>query len=492
MNQKIEKSSSLNIFDVIYGLITLAFVYIFGYAVKFFDLFGLGLNARWKPGEKLQILFLAYSGARNTGAEVRVGECIRQVNQVLGEENVSINMTTLDLKEAQEYFKNEKVGFLPMNAVFFWDVFKFVLRNHVVVLVEGSCWKENFAAALLFYFLYGAGLAAVLGKPCFSYAVDAGKMNGFNNWLSRALSKRMTRLIVRSADSKTVLETIGLPGAIIRVDTAWSQEAKPLKWGHHMLSQRGWDGKKPLIGLAMQNFFWWPVVPDFVRWIKGVKEYQYKLLYYYDYDENDKKQYAEWTKTLARFMDWAAGKYNAQLVVVAMEALDNQACRDLTSIMKEKAILVSCNEFVGTEIASILRNLNLLVTTRYHAMVLSMPGAVPFIGLSRDERIRGVMKETGLYPDYYVDYSLPDLLEQLQKRTGQIMENAPERQRIAGTINSHLPYYYVQMARLGLDIRQMIRESFLGIPIKAANESDPLELVPFVPPELLSAVKQQF
>ena len=483
---------SANVFDVLYGLIGWSLVQVLGYGVRFLDLFGLGLNKKWKPGEKLQILFLAYSGARNTGAEVRVAECIDQVNQVLGEDAVDINMTTLNLEEAREYFKHNKVNLMPMGYIYFGDVFKFVLKNHLVVLVEGSCWKENFAAALLLYFLYGAGLAEKLGKPSFSYAVDAGQMNRFNNFLSWNLSKGMTRLITRTVPAKEVLEKIFLPGAIVRVDTAWTLRPNPPEWGRDQLQQLGWDGKKPLVGLAMQNFFWWPIIPDFVRWLKGDKEYNYRLIYYYDYDEEDKKKYRQWAVMLAELMDWIAEKYRVQPVLIAMEALDHGSCEDLIGMMKHQPILYSCREHVGVEIASVLRNLQLLITTRYHAMVLSMPGLVPFIGLSRDERIRGVMQETKLDDDYYADWQRADLPELLRSRVSRLLENPAEPERVKKIIRAWLPYYFAQMARLGLDIRQIVRESFPALALKAVDENDPAQLEPFIPAELKSDVQRKF
>jgi len=483
---------SANVFDVLYGIIGWSLVQIFGYGVRFLDLFGLGLNRKWEPGQKLQILFLAYSGARNTGAEVRVAECIDQVNQVLGEDAVDINMTTLNLEEAREYFKRNKANLMPMGYIYFWDVFKFVLRNHVVVLVEGSCWKENFAAALLLFFLYGAGLAEKLGKPSFSYAVDAGSMNKFNNFLSWNLSKGMTRLITRTVPAKEVLEKIFLPGAIVRVDTAWTLRPNPPQWGLDKLKQLGWDGKKPLVGLAMQNFFWWPIIPDFVRWIKGDKEYNYRLIYYYDYDEEDQKKYQKWATMLAGLMDWIVEKYQVQPVIVAMEALDHGACEDVIGMMKHKPILFSCRDYVGVEIASVLRDLKLLITTRYHAMVLSMPGLVPFIGLSRDERIRGVMLETQLYDDYYADWQRDDLPELLRNRVSRLMEKPDERERVKKIIRNWLPYYFAQMARLGLDIRKIMQQSFPALKLKTLDENDPAQLEPFIPPELKEEVKRKF
>ena len=485
----------LHPFDKLYGLLTLGIIESFG---RGFNLLGKvipGANKKWAPGERLQVLFLAYSGARNTGAEVRVAECIDQVNQVLGEENVDINMTALNLEEARAYFKNNKVNLKFMNSVFFADVFKLALKNHMIVLVEGSCWKENFASALLHYFLYGAGLASRLGKPCFSYAVDAGDMSRFNNFLSWYLS-RDTHLITRTQDAKKVLEKIDLPGAKVRVDTAWTTKSESLEWGAKLLKERGWDGKKPLIGMAMQNYFWWPVIPDLARFAKslvtGDKKNQYKAVYFYDYDEEDEKLYRKFAELVARTLDWAADTYQAQIVLVGMEAVDENACRDVVKTMKSKAIMISCNEFIGVQIASLLRNLNLLITTRYHAMVLSMPGTIPFIGLSRDERIRGVMQEIKLFEKYYLDYKDADLENRLRGMVRAIMDSPEEQQRIKKVIRENLPYYFAQMGMLGLDIRNIVRESFAGFPLKKIDEDKLENLIPHVPPDLAGDAQRKF
>ena len=461
---------TVNFFDALYTGITVGLVYSLGAGAKI-----LGAGKKWKPGEKLQILFLAYSGARNTGAEVRVAECIRQVNQVLGADNIDINMTTLDLAQAQEYFKGYPVKLHEFSSVFFGDIFKMVLENHVIVLVEGSCWKENFAVALLLYFLYGAGLARQLGKPCFSYAVDAGNMNKLNNFVSWLLS-RDTRLITRSAMATRVLENISLTGAVNRVDTAWSMPTKTPAWADARLKKLGWNPKKKLAGLAFQNYFWWPVIPNLAAFAKtmltGDATNQYKLVYYYDYDEEDKKLFEAFRDACAAYMDGLVEKYDVQPVIVAMEALDDGACKDLISRMKHKAILISCVDYVGVEIGAILRRLSLLTTTRYHAMVLSMPGCVPFIGLSRDERISGVMHEIGEYDNYYIDYRTKNLPAALLEKAARILGNTREARRFKGAIKKHLPYYYAQMGMLGLDIRNLVKESFPRFPLPEMDEND--------------------
>jgi len=481
---------TVNFFDTLYSGLTVGLVYTLSAGARL-----MGLNKPWQPGEKLQVLFLAYSGARNTGAEVRVAECIRQVNQVLGADNIDINMMSLDIKEAEEYFKGYQVKMQHLNPVFFKDVYQHVLKNHLIVLVEGSCWKENFATALLLYFIYGAGLARKLGKPSFSYAVDAGQMNKINNFTSWLLSQD-TKLITRSAMANEVLEKIHLHGAINRVDTAWSMPTASAAWADETLKKLGWDGKKKLAGLAFQNYFWWPILPNLMAFAKtlitGDKTNQYKMVYYYDYDAEDKKKYEAFRDECAAFVDKIVEKYDVQPVIVAMEALDDDACRDLVQHLQGRAILISCKEYPGMEIAAVLRRLSLLVTTRYHAMVLSMPGAIPFVGLSRDERIMGVMREIGEADNYYVDYRTENLLNVLLQKAEQLLGNAKEAKRYTAVIKDHLPYYFAQMGLLGLDIRDLVKEKFPQFTLPNVDENDVGQLVPYIPPDYLAATKKEF
>ena len=42
----------------------------------------LGFGESWIPGKPLRLLFAGYNGNRNTGADVRVQEMIRQVRKI--------------------------------------------------------------------------------------------------------------------------------------------------------------------------------------------------------------------------------------------------------------------------------------------------------------------------------------------------------------------------------------------------------------------------
>ena len=52
--------------------------------------------ARTSAGDPLKLLLAGYSGTRNTGADVRVEEMIRQFRHVLGDDNLELTITTID------------------------------------------------------------------------------------------------------------------------------------------------------------------------------------------------------------------------------------------------------------------------------------------------------------------------------------------------------------------------------------------------------------
>src|SRR5687768_10464819 len=93
-------------------------------------------GARWRPGEPLKLLFAGYSGTRNTGADVRVEETIRQVRHLLGDDQCELYLTTIDPELSRGYFRGVTQLHLPQ--IFPRFVFDTVHEVHGVVACEGS------------------------------------------------------------------------------------------------------------------------------------------------------------------------------------------------------------------------------------------------------------------------------------------------------------------------------------------------------------------
>src|SRR5437773_12253499 len=73
----------------------------------------LGSGQRWRPGEKLRLLFAGYNGTRNTGSDVRVEEMLRQIRHILGEGNVAFSVMSQVFEYSEEYFPGTAQLHLP-------------------------------------------------------------------------------------------------------------------------------------------------------------------------------------------------------------------------------------------------------------------------------------------------------------------------------------------------------------------------------------------
>ena len=72
----------------------------------------LGAGRRWQPGEKLKLFFAGYNGTRNTGADVRVEEMLRQINHVLGAEKRELSVVTQNFELTDGYFKGDQSRYI--------------------------------------------------------------------------------------------------------------------------------------------------------------------------------------------------------------------------------------------------------------------------------------------------------------------------------------------------------------------------------------------
>lgn len=366
---------------------------------------------KWEPGEKIRILLAGYNGARNTGSDVRVIEIARQVKELFGEDRVHITVMTLDPEMMEGYF-DEDVEMYPFSTLFPISLYKACSSHHAAILVEGSTLKSTFANGLTLFLCEAAGVMGAQGKPCLAYGSEVGTMEPF---IARAAARlcRKTYFITRTAESLAALKKLGLKGHA-GTDAAWfydrgvsgEQAAKLLK-------EQGWDGKKKLLGIAVIDPFCWPVRASLRRWIKGSLKGdlsgQYDKWYFYSESpgrtEAYRKYIAEITAGVSSFLE----NHDYYPVLIGMERLDEKACNAVRSGLRGPSAIFLSGDHPANIMTGILRSLSMLVTSRYHAAVLSMEKGCPIIAVSMDERLNGIMNELSLGDKYLFDVRDPGL-----------------------------------------------------------------------------------
>ena len=147
----------------------------------------LGAGKRWKPGEKLKLLFAGYNGTRNMGSDVRVEEMIRQIRRILGDDNLDLSVMSQNFDLTRGYFGDAQQVHLP--DVFPPFLHRVVRENDGVVACEGSMFKSKFANALTTMMIGALGIASGQNKLSIAYGAEAGAMD--------PLLQKMTRRYCR-------------------------------------------------------------------------------------------------------------------------------------------------------------------------------------------------------------------------------------------------------------------------------------------------------
>jgi len=408
--------------------------------VKPLSRLGLFRYEEWSEGKVLKILLVGYNGARNTGADARVVALTEQLQKAFGAENVQLTVMTLNKDIMKGYF-DERVRLFPFSTDFFFSLIRAASSHHVALLCEGSTLTRTFADALTVFYCEAAGVMRKQGKPCIAYGSEVGHIDGWLAELCRDLCSD-TYFIVRTEESLRNLHDLGLNGHV-GTDTAWTFKSREgEEWAHNSLLANGWDGQKPLLGVAVINPFCWPVKPSLWRWIKAIAtrdfSNQYDKMYFFSDSAERRQRFHRYLSEIAAAVNSYQREHDAFVVVLGMEKLDAEACRLFAEKMAGRNAVYTSDKCDVFQMTGLLRQLSTLVTSRYHAAVLSMEHTIPIVAISMDGRLDGVMREVQL-DGHYLHHVNDAGLE--QRLVESLHRADTHREEIADTIRRHLTIY---------------------------------------------------
>lgn len=415
----------------------------------------------YKPGAPLKLFFAGYGGTRNTGADVRVEEMIRQVRHVLGDDDIELTISTVDPALTAGYFRATKQVSLP--TIFPKFLFDEVPKHHGVIACEGSMFKSKFASALTTYMAGALGMAGAEGKLSVGYGAEAGEMAPS---LRRFVEKHCKNSFVmcRNEPSREVLDQLGIRNAS-GADTAWTFTPAPVARGAELLRAGGWDGKTPVLAVCPINPFWWPVKPDLMKTaayqLSGqYRREHYKSVYFHPASSEIDDKFDRYCASIAAAINAFRKEKRVFPILVGMEQLDRRACEEVDSRLDQRAPIFVSDEHVMYDLVSVLWNCKLMVSSRFHAIVTSMPALVASGGITMDERIRNVMASRG-HQDLVLECDDPELegrtLAMLRKLDG-------ESERIRDEIARTIPGQLKLMGQMGIDFADELARVYPEFP----------------------------
>ena len=360
--------------------------------------FGLGSYEEWSHGQPVKLLMVGYNGARNTGADARVAAAVQQIRELFGVDDVRITVLTLNEEVLNGYFDDD-VSLLKISSIFLKDLYRACSTHHAAVLCEGSTLKSTFANALSLFFCEAAGIMSRQQKPCITFGSEVGYMDAYLKKFAGVMCKD-TYFITRTHESQIILDEMGISGHV-GTDTAWlyDDEISPSE-AEELLRKQGWDGEKPLLGVAVINPFCWPVRASLHKWIRGMltgkMQGQYDKWYFYSDSPERREAYIHYIDQIARAVDQFCREHDLFPVLLGMEKMDAGPVGDLRQKLGGAGAVFLSGDCSADIMTGILRKLSVLVTSRYHAAVLSMANGCPIIAVSMDERLDSLMKENNL------------------------------------------------------------------------------------------------
>ncbi|HUY99839.1 MAG TPA: polysaccharide pyruvyl transferase family protein [Thermomicrobiaceae bacterium] len=382
------------------------------------------------------VMMMGYNGANNTGAEALLLADIEDVRAVLGPEAL-ITVPTLNPVNLRRYLREGPyLRIAPFPSIYFRALRRLVRQHDLIMLVEGSSYMDTWTSALLWAYLWVTRCADGADRPCLAYAVDAGTLNAVDRVLVRRYASKTGLIVVRAEEAAERLRAWGVTAPIeSTADNAFTFHPDAADEG---LLRRLWpEASGEIAGVCPVNFYLWPVVMR--PW--GRREDCYRWPYYFSHSAERTCSTEALVVQYAALADCLVAQQGMSVALICMEQLDEPLALQVREHMAraDAARVFSAREYNASQMTSLLRGLDLLLTSRYHAAVLSLAAQVPQIAVGHDLRLKTLYEELGLAEGFFVDPHDADLCATVLERVEHVLEDPrPIKEALSRGYDDHL------------------------------------------------------
>ena len=219
------------------------------------------------------------------------------------------------------------------------------------------------------YYLGLVALAKAMRKPVFFYAQGIGPLNRrFSKSLVKAIGNLVDFITVRDEPSGILLKSLGVtrPRIDVGADPVFGLEpACRAGTGGNLLEDMGIPAQRgPLVVVSVRP---WQAVPGYIQ-------------------------------AIAAACDGLARTYGATIVHVPFHRVqDIPICQACIELMQEHAYILDARLSPG-EVLSVMEEADFVIGMRYHSLVYAVATATPFVALSYDPKVDGLLTVVGEKP----------------------------------------------------------------------------------------------
>src|ERR1700692_1240832 len=324
--------------------------------------------------------------------------------------------------------------------------------------------KSKFANALTTMMIGSLGIAAAENKLSVGYGAEAGHMDPLLAKMCGRYCKN-SLVITRNEESRALLRELGVPTEL-GTDTAWTFDPRPAEFGQSVLRQVGWDGRMPVLVVCPINPFEWPVKASVAKaalhsLTGAYKESHYRGPYFHNAGPEADRAYEHYLSSITNAVAAFRREKSVFVIMAATERMDARPCRRISEKLGGVPVLTS-DDYNMYQLVSILRAWRMMVSSRYLAIVTSMPALVASAGITMDERIRNLMNDRG-HQELLMNVDDPDL----EARTLAALEILDrDGERIADGIARTVVRNLKLMARMGVYFEEEVQRRYPEFPTR--------------------------
>lgn len=235
---------------------------------------------------------------------------------------------------------------------------------------SGSLLQDVTSFRSIAYYLGLVALTRLMGKPVFFYSQGVGPLRrAWSRWLVRLVANRVNAITVRDEPSRRLLEAVGVRRPPIRVtaDPVFGLErAASVRNGEDILGSEGV-----------------PVAANAPLVVVSVRPWAAKT---------------GCLEAVARAADEAERSLGATVVYVPFHKPgDMVASRAAAELMRGRSYVLE-GDYSPQEVMSLIGRADLVIGMRYHALVFAAACATPFVAVSYDPKIDGLLRMVGEEP----------------------------------------------------------------------------------------------
>jgi polysaccharide pyruvyl transferase WcaK-like protein len=191
------------------------------------------------------------------------------------------------------------------------------------------------------------------------------------------------------------------------------------------------------------------------------KSSHYRGPYFHNSGPEADRKYAHYLTSIGNAVDAFRQRHDVFVVLAATERLDARPAKKISQRLGGVPILTS-DDYNMYELVSILRACHLMASSRFHGIVMSMPGLVPSCGITMDERIRNLMKDRG-HEHLLMEVDDPDLEPKLLAALENLAANG---EKIADGIGRTVVKNLKLMARMGVYFEEEVQRRYPEFPTR--------------------------